>query len=78
MSLEDEEPIDEMQKRIEHHDGLDERFPGGIFSSNNGEYVWIAALPPGGLFVEHAGESLFKAAQRAHQERSPVALPARR
>jgi uncharacterized protein len=62
VSLDEEEPIDKMQKRLEHHDGLDERFPGGIFSSNNGEYVWIAALPPGGLFVEHAGESLFKAA----------------
>jgi uncharacterized protein len=62
VSLDEEEPIDKMQKRLEHHDGLDERFPGGIFSSNNGEYVWIAALPPGGLFVEHAGESLFNAA----------------
>jgi len=62
VSLDEEEPIDKMQSRIEHHDGLDERFPGGVFSSNNGEYVWIAALPPGGLFVEHAGESLFNAA----------------
>jgi hypothetical protein len=62
VSLDEEEPIDKMQKRLEHHDGLDERFPGGIFSSNNGEYVWIAALPPGGLFVEHAGESLYNAA----------------
>jgi uncharacterized protein len=60
--LDEPEPIDKMQKRIERHDGLDERFPGGIFSSNNGEYVWIAALPPGGLFAEHAGESLFNAA----------------
>jgi uncharacterized protein len=62
VSLDEEEPIDKMQKRLEHHDGLDERFPGGIFSSNGGEYVWIAALPPGGLFVEHAGESLYNAA----------------
>jgi predicted RND superfamily exporter protein len=62
VSLDEPEPIDKMQKRIERHDGLDERFPGGIFSSNNGEYVWIAALPPGGLFVEHAGESLYNAA----------------
>ena len=62
VSLDEEEPIDKMQSRLEHHDGLDERFPGGIFSSNNGEYVWIAALPPGGLFVEHAGESLFNKA----------------
>jgi predicted RND superfamily exporter protein len=62
VSLDEPEPIDKMQKRIERHDGLDERFPGGIFSSNNGEYVWIAALPPGGLFVEHAGEALYNAA----------------
>jgi len=62
VSLDEEEPIDKMQSRLERHDGLDERFPGGIFSSNSGEYVWIAALPPGGLFVEHAGESLFNAA----------------
>jgi predicted RND superfamily exporter protein len=62
VTLEEEEPIDQMQKRLERHDGLDERFPGGVFTSNGGEYVWIAALPPGGLFVEHAGEALFNAA----------------
>jgi uncharacterized protein len=62
--LDEPEPIDKMQKRIERHDGLDERFPGGLFTSNNGEYVWIAALPPGGLFVEHAGESLYNAANQ--------------
>ena len=61
-----------MQKRIEHHDGLDERFPGGIFSSNNGEYVWIAALPPGGLFVEHAGESLYNAANELIKDDPPA------
>jgi predicted RND superfamily exporter protein len=61
--LDEPEPLDKMQKRIQRHDGLDERFPGGVFSSNNGEYVWIAALPPGGLFVEHAGESLYNAAK---------------
>jgi uncharacterized protein len=61
--LDEPEPIDKMQKRLQRHDGLDERFPGGVFSSNNGEYVWIAALPPGGLFVEHAGESLYNAAK---------------
>src|SRR5450432_1642482 len=62
VSLDEPEPIDQMQKRIERHDGLDERFPGGIFTNNSGEYVWIAALPPGGLFVEHAGEALYNAA----------------
>ena len=62
VSLGDEEPIDAMQKRMARNDGLDDRFPGGVFTSNNGEYVWIAALPPGGLFAEHAGEGLFQAA----------------
>src|SRR5580693_639382 len=71
VSLEDEEPIDQMQKRLERHDGLDERFPGGVFTSNNGEYVWIAALPPGGLFVEHAGEALYETAHRLIAEDPP-------
>src|SRR5262249_3297348 len=64
VSLGEDEPIDSMQKRMEHKDSLEERFPGGVFTSNGGEYVWIAALPPGGLFVEHAGEGLFQAAHR--------------
>jgi len=71
VSLDEEEPIDQMQKRLERHDGLDERFPGGIFSSNGGEYVWIAALPPGGLFVEHAGEALFNVAHQLIAEDPP-------
>jgi len=62
VSLGDDEPIDAMQKRIGKHNALDDRFPGGLFTSANGEYMWVAALPPGGLFVEHAGESLYKAA----------------
>ena len=44
--------------------GLEEKFPGGVFESkgDGGDYVWIAALPPGGLFVENAGEALLNAA----------------
>jgi uncharacterized protein len=71
VTLDEEEPIDQMQKRLERHDGLDERFPGGVFTSNGGEYVWIAALPPGGLFVEHAGEALFNVANRLVAEDPP-------
>jgi len=73
VSLGDDEPIDSMQKRMQKRDSLDERFPNGVFtsSSSNGEYVWIAALPPGGLFVEHAGESLYKAAERLITEEPP-------
>jgi uncharacterized protein len=71
VSLDDEEPIDKMQNRLEHKNGIDERFPDGVFASKDGQYVWIAALPPGGLFVEHAGEALFDAANRLIKEDPP-------
>jgi predicted RND superfamily exporter protein len=67
----DTESLEDMQKRLSHKDGLDERFPGGVFESNHGEYVWIAALPPGGLFAENAGEGLFKAAHALIAEVRP-------
>jgi predicted RND superfamily exporter protein len=71
VSLGDEESLEDMQKRMDHKDGLEERFPGGVFESNGGEYVWIAALPPGGLFAENAGEGLFKAAHALIDEVRP-------
>jgi predicted RND superfamily exporter protein len=71
VSLGDEEPIDAMQKRLGRRDALEERFPNGVFTGGGGEYVWIAALPPGGLFVEHAGESLYKAAHLLIAEDPP-------
>ena len=39
-------------------------FPAACSTSKGagGDYVWIAALPPGGLFVENAGEALLNAA----------------
>ena len=53
-----------MRQRMSGKSGLDEKFPGGVFESKGagGDYVWIAALPPGGLFVENAGEALLNAA----------------
>jgi predicted exporter len=74
VSLEDEEPLDKMENRLERKNGLDERFPDGVFASKDGQYVWIAALPPGGLFVEHAGEALFAAAHRLIKENPPAAF----
>ena len=73
VSLGDEEPIAAMQKRMARKDGLEDRFPGGVFTSENGDYVWIAALPPGGLFAEHAGEGLYQAANRLIAENPPSA-----
>jgi predicted RND superfamily exporter protein len=59
----DDEPIDSMRQRMSGKNSLDEKFPGGVFTSKGqgGDYVWIAALPPGGLFVENAGEALLNA-----------------
>jgi predicted RND superfamily exporter protein len=61
---EDEESVESMRKRMSGKSSLDEKFPGGVFESRGegGDYVWIAALPPGGLFVENAGEALLGAA----------------
>jgi uncharacterized protein len=72
VSLDEDEPIDQMRARIDRKGPLEDRFPGGVFSGNNGEYVWIAALPPGGLFVEHAGEALYNAAERLVAEDPPT------
>jgi predicted RND superfamily exporter protein len=38
---------------------LEKRFPGGDFVQ--GDYAWVAALPPGGLLVENAGQGLLDA-----------------
>ena len=74
VSLGEDEPIDSMQKRMSGKHGLDDRFPGGVFTSQGagGEYVWIAALPPGGLFVENAGEALLNAANNLIKEDPPA------
>jgi predicted RND superfamily exporter protein len=64
VSIEEDEPLDKMRGRLEHKNAVDDRFPDGVFASKDGQYVWIAALPPGGLFVEHAGETLFEAANQ--------------
>jgi predicted RND superfamily exporter protein len=64
LSGDDEESVESMRKRLSGKGGLDEKFPGGVFESKGegGDYVWIAALPPGGMFVENAGEALLSAA----------------
>jgi predicted RND superfamily exporter protein len=68
----DDEPIDQMQKRISGSHNLDTRFPDGLFATPDKTYLWVAALPPGGLFVEHAGESLWTAVNRLVAEDPPA------
>jgi predicted RND superfamily exporter protein len=59
---EDDETLAELKARVTPKDALAGKFDGGYFTQGKGEYVWIAALPPGGLFVEGAGDSLLQAA----------------
>jgi predicted RND superfamily exporter protein len=59
----EDESLAELRKRITKQSGLEDKFPDGYFTRADGRYVWIAALPPGGLFVENAGETLLNAAK---------------
>lgn len=61
---EDEESVDEMKQRYSKRDLLGGRFPDGVFSNQDGTYVWVAALPPGGLFGERAGEKIYEYAKQ--------------
>ena len=67
----DDESLDQMQKRISGQARMDSRFPDGLFATPDRQYMWVATLPPGGLFVEHAGESLWTAVNRLIAEDPP-------
>ncbi|HEY0715664.1 MAG TPA: MMPL family transporter [Polyangia bacterium] len=60
----DDESVDEMRTRLTQKDPLEGRFPDGVFTDKDGRYIWIAALPPGGLFGENAGGTLYDSAQQ--------------
>lgn len=70
----DDESVDDMRKRLAGKERLGGRFPDGVFSNGAGDYVWIAALPPGGLFAERAGEGLFRAAHQIVKANPPAAF----
>ena len=67
----DQESVDSLRQRMTTQDHLGGRFPDGVFSNTDGSYVWIAALPPGGIFGERGGEGIYQAASRLVQESSP-------
>jgi predicted RND superfamily exporter protein len=71
LSDDDEEPVEAMRERLTKQDHLGGRFPDGVFSNQDGTYVWIAALPPGGIFAEHGGEGIYQAASRLVRENDP-------
>ena len=48
------------------------RFPGGLAPQRRmAPTVWVAALPPGGLLVENAGEALLDATQDSSPRTRP-------
>ena len=74
VDLDDEETVQQMKDRMSKQDWVSSRFPDGVFSNQDGTYVWIAALPPGGIFGERAGEAIFNAAHRIIRENDPKAF----
>jgi predicted RND superfamily exporter protein len=74
LSDDDAESVDSMRTRLTKQDKLGGRFPDGVFSNQDGSYVWVAALPPGGIFGERGGEGIFQAANRLIQENDPRAF----
>ena len=50
-----------LRERFNRANQFSARFPDGVFASEDGRYVWIAALPPGGIYDEGAGEGLLDA-----------------
>ncbi|HEY4183782.1 MAG TPA: MMPL family transporter [Polyangia bacterium] len=68
----DDEPIASMQDRIAHKDPMGDRFPDGLFATQDKTYLWIAMLPPGGLFVEGSGEDLLKDVNHLIEEDPPT------
>lgn len=74
LSEDDEESVESMRDRLTKQDPLGGRFPDGVFSNQDGSYVWIAALPPGGIFGENGGEGIYQAASRLIRENDPHAF----
>lgn len=75
----DEESVDSMRQRItgQQQGRLGDRFPDGLFATADKNYVWVATLPPGGLFVEHAGDSLWNAVNHLVAASPPQAFDPR-
>jgi predicted RND superfamily exporter protein len=67
----EEESLETMRERLTKQDRFQGSFPGGVFTNKDGSYVWIAALPPGGIFGERGGEALFDEANRLIRENDP-------
>jgi len=73
VDLGDEEKPEDLQARVKSRaDQFTTRFPDGLLASQDKTFVWVAALPPGGVFAEHSGEALLAAVRVAHQHAALV------
>lgn len=68
----DDEPVSAMEERMAHKDPLEGKFPGGLFTTQDRQYLWIAMLPSSGLFAEGGGEGLLKEVERLIAENPPA------
>ncbi len=69
----DDETLEQMGERLRGRSTgqfLGGRFQDGTFSEAGGELTWVAALPPGGLFAERAGDRLLEEVE-AYVARNP-------
>ncbi len=57
----DSSSLDDIRAKLASRSEFVSRFPDGVFASSDGQFLWIAALPPGGVFSDTAGEGLFEA-----------------
>jgi uncharacterized protein len=66
--------VSELRERLRKQDPLQGRFADGVLGDKDGRYLWVAAMPPGGMFGERAGEKLYQAARQAIAENDPRAF----
>ena len=72
VDLGDDEKPEDLQARVKSKaDQFTTRFPDGLLASQDKTFVWVAALPPGGVFAEHSGEALIAAVDRIVKENPP-------
>jgi predicted RND superfamily exporter protein len=75
LDLDDEDQEQEdraLEQRLDRSAPFSGMFPGGLLRSDKSPTVWVAALPPGGMLVEHPGEALLAATNQFIAEHPPA------
>jgi uncharacterized protein len=72
LDLDDAEDDRALEQKLKASAPFEGQFPGGLLRSATAPTVWVAALPPGGMLVENAGEALLEATRRFIAEHPPA------